>query len=273
MARRRTASDVSHDIVVGGIALLGMTILIVPVLVVLITSLSTSQALKFPPPGLSLQWYEALFDPIQSRQIHIAASNSLKVAIWATVFATVFSVLAAAAIARVRAPSARALEATFMAPLILPALSYGLATLRFFSILGYRPSLFLLTIGHLVVIAPFVFRTTLASLTQLEPALLEGSASLGANRFYTFRRVTLPIIAPGIVAGAFLAFVSSLDNVPVSLFLTNARTDMLPIRMWGMIESTLDVRVAAISGILIVFVFVLMVVLDRLVGFTRRVGG
>ena len=206
MARRRTASDVSHDIVVGGIALLGMTILIGPVIVVLITSLSTSQALKFPPPGLSLQWYEALFDPIQSRQIHIAASNSLKVAIWATVFATVFSVLAAAAIARVRAPSARALEATFMAPLILPALSYGLATLMFFSILGYRPSLFLLTIGHLVVIAPFVFRTTLASLTQLEPALLEGSASLGANRFYTFRRVTLPIIAPGIVAGAFLAF-------------------------------------------------------------------
>ena len=273
MARRRTASDVSHDIVVGGIALLGMTILIVPVLVVLITSLSTSQALKFPPPDLSLQWYEALFDPIQSRQIHIAASNSLKVAIWATVFATVFSVLAAAAIARVRAPSARALEASFMAPLILPALSYGLATLMFFSILGYRPSLFLLTIGHLVVIAPFVFRTTLASLTQLEPALLEGSASLGANRFYTFRRVTLPIIAPGIVAGAFLAFVNSLDNVPVSLFLTNARTDMLPIRMWGMIESTLDVRVAAISGILIVFVFVLMIVLDRLVGFTRRVGG
>jgi putative spermidine/putrescine transport system permease protein len=273
MARRRTASDVSHDIVIGGIAFIGMTILIGPVLVVLITSLSTSQALKFPPPGLSLQWYQALFDPIRSSQIHVAAANSLKVAIWATLFATIFSVLAAASIARVRAPSARALEATFMAPLILPALSYGLAALMFFSILGYRPSLFLLTIGHLIVIAPFVFRTTLASLTQLDPALLEGSASLGADRFYTFRRVTLPIIAPGIVAGAFLAFVNSLDNVPVSLFLTTARTDMLPIRMWGMIESTLDVRVAAIPGILIVFVFVLMVVLDRFVGFTRRVGG
>lgn len=273
MARRRTASDVSHDVVIGGIALIGTVILIGPVLVVLITSLSTSQALKFPPPGFSLQWYHALFDPIQSRQIHIAASNSFSVALWATAFATILSVLAAVAIARVRSPSARALEATFMAPLILPALSYGLATLMFFSLLGYRPSLLLLTIGHLIVIAPFVFRTTLASLTQLEPSLLEGSASLGANRFYTFRRVTLPIIAPGIVAGAFLAFVNSLDNVPVSLFLTNARTDMLPIRMWGMIESTLDVRVAAISGLLILFVFVLMIALDRLVGFTRRVGG
>ena len=84
------------------------------------------------------------------------------------------------------------------------------------------------------------------------------------------RRVTLPIIAPGVVAGAFLAFIASLDNVPVSLFLTNARTDMLPIRMWGMIESTLDVRVAAISGLLILAVLVLMILLDRFVGLTRR---
>ena len=147
----------------------------------------------------------------------------------------------------------------FLLPLILPTLAYGLATLMFFSLLGFRPSLNLLIIGHFIVIAPFIFRTTLASLSQLEPSLLEGSASLGASRFYTFRRVTLPIIAPGIVAGAFLAFIASLDNVPVSLFLSNARTDMLPIRMWGMIESTLDVRVAAISGVLIAASVVLMI--------------
>jgi putative spermidine/putrescine transport system permease protein len=81
------------------------------------------------------------------------------------------------------------------------------------------------------------------------------------------------LIAPGIVAGAFLAFVASLDNVPVSLFLSNARTDMLPIRMWGMIESTLDVRVAAISGVLIGSVIVLMLIMERLVGLTRSMSG
>ncbi len=273
MARRRTGADVSHDIVVGVLAVVGLLVLVGPVLVVLMTSMSTSQALKFPPPGFSLQWYEALFDTARSRHIHVAAWNSLTVAIWATSCATILAVLAAVSIARVRAPSARALEAAFLAPLILPTLAYGLATLMFFSMLGYRPSLLLLTIGHLIVIAPFIFRTTLASLTQLDPVLLEGSASLGASRVYTFRRVTLPIIAPGIVAGAFLAFVNSLDNVPVSLFLTNARTDMLPIRMWGMIESTLDVRVAAISGLLIAGVLVFMIILDRLVGLTRRISG
>ena len=121
-----------------------------------------------------------------------------------------------------------------------------------------------------MVVAPFIFRTTLASLTQLDPALLEASANLGASRFYGFRRITLPLIAPGIAAGAFLAFISSMDNVPVSLFLSNARTGMLPIRMWGMMESTLDVRIAAIAGLLILATLALMIVMDRLTGLTRR---
>ncbi len=183
------------------------------------------------------------------------------------------AVMAAMSVARVNRPSAKALEASFLSPLILPTLAYGLATLMLFALLGFRPSLYHLVLGHLVVIAPFVFRTTLASLTQLDPALLESSASLGAGRFYTFRRITLPIIAPGIAAGAFLAFIASIDNVPVSLFLSNARTSMLPIRMWGMMESTLDVRIAAVSGVLIGVILVLMLVMDRLVGLTRRMSG
>ena len=102
---------------------------------------------------------------------------------------------------------------------------------------------------------------------------LESSRSLGASPWFTFRRVTLPLILPGIAAGAILAFIASLDNVPVSLFLATARTDMLPIRMWGMMESTLDVRVAAVSGVLIAVVLVLMLVMERLVGLTRRIRG
>ena len=273
MARRMRPIDASHNLVMGGLALIGLVILIGPVVVVLLTSLSTSMALKFPPPGLSLQWYAALLDATRSGHIHTAAGNCLGVAVVATSIATLLAVPAALAIGRLQGAQARLLEAGFLAPLVFPMLAYGLAMLMFFSLLGYRPSLTLLVIGHTVVIVPFVFRTTLASLSQLPPSLLEGSASLGATRWFTFRRVVLPIIAPGIVAGAFLAFIASLDNVPVSLFLTNARTDMLPVRMWGMIESTLDVRVAAISGVLIVSVLALLLLLDRLVGLTRRMGG
>ena len=273
MARRTTGSDVSYHLAIGGLASIALVVLVGPVIVVLLTSLTTSEALKFPPPGLSMQWYEALFDRVKSGHIHNAAYNSLWVAGTATAVATLLAVPAALSINRLRSRAAQSLEAAFLAPLILPTLAYGLATLMFFTLLGYRPSLWLLTIGHLVVIVPFVFRTTVATLSQFDPVLLESSASLGAGRFYTFRRVTLPLIAPGIAAGAFLAFVASLDNVPVSLFLSNARTDMLPIRMWGMIESNLDVRVAAISGVLIAAVVILMLVMERLVGLTRRLSG
>jgi putative spermidine/putrescine transport system permease protein len=269
---RTTPLDLLYVLVVGLLATLALLILLGPVLVVLITSFTSSAALRFPPPGLSLQWYAELFDPVRSGHIHTAALNSLKVAGVATVVGAVLAVLAALGLARSKQASARALEAGFMAPLILPMLAYGLAALIFSTMVGLRPSLTLLVIGHLVVITPFIFRTSLASLTQLEPALLECSASLGASRIYGFRRITLPIIMPGILAGAFLAFIASLDNVPVSLFLSSARTDMLPVRMWGMIESTLDVRVAAISGILILVVVILMVMMERLVGFTRRMG-
>ncbi len=273
MSRRITWSDISYVAVIGLLTLFAFLVLVGPVIVVIVTSFTTSAALKFPPPSFSTRWYVDLFDPVKSRHIHTAAYNSLWVAAMATAAATLLAVPAAMAIARVRTKAARAVEATFLAPLILPTLSYGLATLMFFTLLGYRPSLWMLTVGHLIVISPFVFRTTVASFTQLDPVLLESSASLGASRFYTFRRVTLPLIAPGVVAGAFLAFVASLDNVPVSLFLSNARTDMLPIRMWGMIESTLDVRVAAISAVLIASVVVLALVMERLVGLTRRMGG
>ena len=94
---------------------------------------------------------------------------------------------------------------------------------------------------------------------------------MGASRFYTFRRVTLPLVLPGLATGAFLAFVFSFDNVPVSLFLSTATTDMLPIRLWGMMEVALDVRIAAVSGVLIVVTLLLLLLAERFLNVSRRV--
>jgi len=267
---RCRASDLAYRVVVGSLAGLGLLILVAPVVIVLLTSFTPSRSIRFPPSGLSLQWYQLLFDPVRSSQIHRAALNSLMVAVVAMACATALATLASVALARRSGTWPRAVDTLFMSPLILPMLAFGLAALMYFTFLGFRPSLALIMIGHIVVVAPFVLRTTSASMSQLDPALLETSASLGAGWLYTFRRVTLPVIAPGIAAGAFLAFIASLDNVPVSLFLAGPRSDMLPIRMWGMMESALDVRVAAVSGVLIATVLVLMLVMERLVGLTRR---
>lgn len=268
--RSRRTGDFSYSLAIGLLAAIGFLILVGPVVIVLLTSFTEGRSIRFPPSGLSTQWYQLLFDATSSRQIHRAALNSLQVAGATMIMATVLGTLASVALARRSGKWARALDTFFMWPMILPMLAFGLAALMYFTFLGLRPSLELIMIGHTIVVIPFVLRTTSASMSQLEPALLESSASLGASWFYTFRRVTLPVIAPGIIAGGFLAFVASLDNVPVSLFLTGPRSDMLPIRMWGMMESTLDVRVAAVSGVLIASVLVLMLVLERLVGLTRR---
>ena len=270
MARRRSFGDISYSVVIGAIALLAILIIVTPVIVVLLTSFTENRSLKFPPTGFSFQWYKQLFDSSASRPIHRAASNSIEIACFSTLFGVVLATMASLALARGRRTMARVADSFFMSPLVLPGITYGLAALVYFSLLGFRPSLNLIVAGHLVVTMPFILRTTTASLSQLDPALLDSSASLGASWFYTLRRVTLPLIAPGIAAGAFLAFMASIDNVPVSLFLSNARTEVLPMRMWGMMESTLDVRVAAVSGVLIGAAFVLMLIMEWTVGLTRR---
>ena len=273
MSRQNSVDDVSHEILIYGLAGVAILVLVGPVLVVLITSLTDSQSLKFPPQGFSFQWYEKLFDSSESRQIHRAAFNTLEVACWAAGGAALFGTCAALGIASSRSRWSRAADTLFMSPLILPGIAFGLAALMFFSLLGVRPSLNLIIVGHFVMIVPFVLRTTLASLTQLDPSLIECSASLGATRLYTFRRITLPVIFPGIAAGTFMAFMASVDNVPVSLFWSGPKNDMLPIRLWGMMESTLDVRVAAVSGVLIISVLVLMSLMERMTGLSQRIKG
>ena len=261
---------VSYAVVVRGLSALGILILLGPIVIVVTISFTDALALRFPPPGYSLRWYLALFDTESSAEIQRAALNSLIVATCSTAIATTLGTLGALAIARRSWNWAGRLDLIFMSPLVLPSLAVGLAMLMYFTLVGLRPSMPVLIAGHVVMIVPFVLRTTIANLNQLNPVLLESSESLGASRFFTFRRVTLPLIMPGVGAGAFLAFMASFDNIAVSLFLTDARTEMLPIRMWGMLETRLDARVAAISGLVSIATLVLLVIVDRLVRVDRQ---
>lgn len=265
--RHHEPATIALTAVLGIIAIVATILLLAPTVVVIVLSFTNGFSLKFPPPGYSLRWYESLSDAFQ---LQYAALNSLKVATASTILAVVLGVAAAMAIARSEKAMARVLDSFFMSPLILPALAFGLASLIYFSRIGINLSLWTLVIGHTVVGVPYVIRTTVAALSQLPPALLESSASLGADRLYTFRRVTLPLVAPGIGAGAFICFMSSFDNVPVSLFLRDASTDMLPIRMWQDLEGRLDVSIAAVSSLMVLATLVMMIVMERLTGISKR---
>lgn len=266
--RKYEGSAIALTGVLGAIAFIATVLLLAPTVIVIVLSFTNGFSLKFPPPGYSFRWYASLPDAFQ---LQYAALNSLKVACASTLLAVVLGVGAAMAIARSEKAMARVLDSFFMSPLILPALAFGLASLIYFSRIGIQLSLWTLVIGHTVAGVPYVIRTTVAALSQLPPALLESSASLGASRAYTFRRVTLPLIAPGVAAGAFICFMSSFDNVPVSLFLRDASTDMLPIRMWQDLEGRLDVSIAAVSTLMVLVTLVLMIVMERMAGISKRI--
>lgn len=265
---QRTGLDVrSQQIVFGLITAVAVVFLVAPTIVMLLTSFTATESLRFPPQGYSLRWYRALLDADQMQR---AAWSSLVVATWTMIVSVILGTAAALGIARSTSRWARLADVLFMSPLILPALAFGFAALVYIHLLGFHPSIPLLVLGHVVVCVPFVLRTTLAALAQVDPALFDASASLGAGGYMTFRRVTLPLIGRGIGAGAFLAFMASFDNVPVSLFLADERTEMLPIHLWQQIDTNLDVRTASISGLIIVATIILMVLAERFAGLSRQ---
>jgi putative spermidine/putrescine transport system permease protein len=253
--RRRGLAAASFDATTGLLGGLALLLLVAPTLVVVIVSFTSGLSLRFPPPGYSFRWYVAL---LEADQLLFAFGNSLRVAIATTLLSVVLGVAASLAIARSTSRFARALDA------------FGLAALIFFTAIGLPISILTLVIGHTVVCVPYVIRTTTAALAQLDGALLDSSASLGASGLTTFRRVTLPLIRPGVLSGAFVCFMASFDNVPVSLFLRDAATDMLPIRMWQNLEGSLDVTIAAASTVLIVLTVLAAIVAERVAGLSKR---
>jgi putative spermidine/putrescine transport system permease protein len=265
--QRSGIAAISFRSTAGGLAGVALFLLAAPTLIVVIVSFTSGLSLRFPPPGLSLRWYQSLAD---SWQLQFAARNSLMVGVLATSVSVLLGVPAALAIGRGQGKMARALDQLFLSPLILPGLAFGLASLIFFTSIGLTVSVSTLVIGHTIVSVPYVVRNTIAALAQLDPAQIDSSLSLGASRLMTFRRVTLPSIRSGILSGAFVCFMASFDNIPVSLFLRDAATDMLPVRMWQDLEGRLDVTIAAASSALIILTIALAVVMERLVGLSRR---
>jgi putative spermidine/putrescine transport system permease protein len=261
--------DLLYRLFVFGFGGLCVLYLIGPIVIALATSFTAGQTLKFPPEGFSLRWYHALLDPVTSRTEHIAALNSLEIAALAVAGSLLFAVPAAVGMAKVRRRTAAALEPLLLLPLILPSLVYGLAMLVVANLVGLKPSFWLTVAAHVVVFGPLMYRATVVIAQGLDPSLEEASTVAGAGRLTTMRRVTLPLLLPGILAGAFLVFIQSMDNVSISLFLADPRTTVLPLRMFALIEEGLDVRVAALSGLLIAVVLVALVIGHRTLGLRR----
>jgi putative spermidine/putrescine transport system permease protein len=153
----------------------------------------------------------------------------------------------------------------------MPAVVIGVALLQYYSVTGLRGSLFGLLMAHVVITAPYVVRSALASLAGQDIALEEAARVLGASGFEAFRLVTLPLIRPGLAAGALFAFITSLDNVPVTIFLIGANQTTLPVLIFSSVEMGVDPSVAAVSTLLIVATGIVLLIAERRAGFHRFV--
>ena len=272
MAVRR--SWLRTDGVVTG-AVLGavLVFLLAPVVVVVLASFDGGDPvagrafLNFPPSSLSLQWYFS----IQPRLFH-SLWISFLVACFAAGIGTVIGVPAALGLVRGNLPGKTLLSALFRAPLQIPFIVIGVAFLQTYYLLGnafgirIAGSFIALAIGHLFVATPYVIGSVGSVLLRFNPNLEEAALSLGASRWRTFRRVTLPIIMPGIYAGALFAFMVSFGDVPISLFLASPRYATLPLEIFHSMEFDFDAAVLAISTLIVFASLVILWLIQKSVG-------
>jgi putative spermidine/putrescine transport system permease protein len=240
-----------------------LAFLLVPIAVIVPLSFSDSSFLVYPIPGWSLKWYQNLFT---SGDWIRAARNSFIVAPIATVIATVLGTLAAVGLARTDFPYKGVLMSVLIAPMVVPIVVVGVATYLFFAPLGLVDSYAGLIIVHAALGAPFVLTTVLATLQGFNHNLVRASLSLGAGPIGTFFRVTLPVIAPGVISGALFAFATSFDEVVVTLFLAGPEQVTLPRQMFTGIRENITPTIAAVATLLILFTTSLLLALEWLRG-------
>ena len=249
-----------------GFAWIAVLYFVLPLVILVGTSFTTTAFLRFPPQGFTLAWYgKFLGDSSYLQSIRLSATLAAS----ATVTAILLGVPVALVLARGEVLAARLVTALFLSPLILPPIVIGAALLQFATATGIARTFAALYFGHVVLIIPYIVRTTLASLARFDRSLEEAALDLGASGPETFFLVTLPLIKPGIVAGSLFAFIISWINVEISIFNTTASLMPIPVKLFNYIQYNVDPMIAAVSATTIYVAVVVVVLLDRFVGIER----
>ena len=242
-----------------------LVFLYVPIVVLVIMSFNASK-LPFVWGGFSLEWYGALF---QNADIREGLTNTLLVAFGATFFATILGTLTAIGIARYFRSSL--LEAFSLAPAILPDIVLGIGLLVFYTLVGIGLGLHSVLLAHVVFGMAFVAAVVTARLSQTDPSLEEASRDLGASAIVTFFRITLPSLAPAIIAGALLVFTLSLDEFVIAFFTDGPSTPTLPIVIYSMVRFGVTPDINALAPLLMVVSFTVVIAAQRITNLTDAV--
>ena len=237
-----------------------------PIVVLVVLSFNANQSATVWT-GFSLDWYRAAFANQALRQ---AAGNSLLIAVCASVIATAIATLAALGTSRgAKFKGLRLSMGTIMLPLVLPEIVVGVATLALFSTLGLSLGYGNLIIAHTVFCIPFAYLPIRARLEGLDPRLAEAAADLYASPWKAFWKITLPLLMPGVLSGAMLAFIISMDDFVITYFVAGAGATTLPVYIFSSIRMGISPKINAISSI-ILMISIAFVALSYYLGQRRR---
>ncbi|MGO7958951.1 ABC transporter permease [Rhizobium leguminosarum] len=265
----RTGDRIAGSLAYGVIGL-GLAFLAIPLVITCVMAFDARTYLgPMPPPALSLHWFERL---VSQADILASLRTSLILAVLTTALSVTIGTAAAVGLARGNFPGKAALTSAFLSPLIVPPVVIGFGLLLFLSKAGITNGMARLLLGHVIVTLPYCIRTSLASLLGSDQRLTEAAMVLGATERQAFWTITLPLMRTGVVTGAIFAFAISMDDVSISLFLSDPSATTLPVTLVSNMRAAFDLTIAAAAVVLIAVTALLIVVLDRVVGFDTVVG-
>lgn len=231
--------------------------LFAPIAMVVLMSFSTSKYSTFPIRDWTFEWYGAAFG---DERILAALQNSVLISVVASLLATAIGTLAALGIVRNRFRLKELTRAAFLSPLIIPEIITGIALVSFAALLSIQGGLLLVIVGHVLIGIPFVVTVVSARLYGFDRSLEEAAMDLGADSFKTFRRVTLPLLAPAILGGFLLAFTISFDNFLITYLLSGSQLMTIPVHIYSMIRLEFTPKIHAISTVIVFASIALMAV-------------
>lgn len=238
----------------------GFILLYAPLVALVAYSFLAPVAGPGSPLGFSWQWYQkALSNP----EILSALNTSLWVGVWSTLCATILGTAAAFAIERYRFPARDFLLVLSHVPLIMPEIVLGLALLIWFVLLEISLGTFSIILAHVTFSVSYVIITVRARLGDFDESLEEAARDLGATPFQTFSRVTFPIIWPGVLSGALMAFTLSFDDFLITFFTAGVGSDTLPLKIYAMVKFGVSPEINAISTLMLAVTLVLVLVFFR----------
>lgn len=262
--------DLPLRIVTLAVVVATVAFLLAPLLVACLLSFDNRSFLgPFPPKDFSLRWYRSFLDnPSYLDGFWI----SVHIAVIAGAISTAIGTATALALADPRLPGRDAIEAVFLSPKFVPTVVIGFSLLVFTAFIGIYDPFVRLIMGHTIITIPFTIRAVSASLVALKRSHIEAAMSLGASEPRALWDVAVPAARSGIVAGGAIAFVLSFDEVAVSLFLSDAFTQTLPIALVAEMRANLNLTIAAVSTVFLAATLALLFVLDRTLGIERLAG-